>query len=125
MRVTTGIDIIEVDRIKDIIEETKEVFLNKIYTQNEIDYSEKSNVHKYEKYAARFAAKEAVYKALDILDNTDINWKDIEVINKDTGRPYIKLNGALEKYNEIIDSIDISLSHIAETAISSVVVKWR
>ena len=57
MKITTGIDIIEVDRIKKAIEEAEDKFLNKIYTQIEIDYCNKSNIMKYQHFAARFAAK--------------------------------------------------------------------
>ena len=125
MFTTTGIDIIEVNRIEEIITEYGEIFLNKIFTKDEIKYCNISNMHKYEKYAVRFAAKEAVFKALDIEDTTNISWKDIEILNKQNKRPFVKLNGELTKYIEKIENIDISLSHIKETAIASVVVNWK
>ena len=83
MRVTTGIDIIEVDRIKKSIEELGDSFLNRIYTKREIDYCNKSGVMKYQHFAARFAAKEAIFKAIsEFIDGReDAMWKDIEVIN--------------------------------------------
>lgn len=125
MKITTGIDIIEVNRIEEMINEHGKIFLEKIFTDAEINYCNNSQAHKYERYAARFTAKEAVYKALDIKDNTNIIWTNIEVLNQDTGRPFVKLNGELEKYIANIENIDISLSHIKETAIASVVVKWK
>ncbi|MBE5821026.1 MAG: holo-[acyl-carrier-protein] synthase [Clostridiales bacterium] len=125
MKITTGIDIIEVNRIEEMIREHGDVFLKKIFTQNEINYCNKSNMHKYEKYAVRFAAKEAVFKALDIEDVTNISWRDIETLNKQNKRPIIRLDGQLAKYLEKIENIDISLSHIKETAIASVVVNWK
>lgn len=125
MKITTGIDIIEVNRIEEIIEEHGDVFLNKIFTENEINYCNISNMHKYEKYAVRFAAKEAVFKALDVEDTNNINWTNIEILNKQSKRPFVKLNGELTKYIDKIENIDISLSHIKETAIASVVVSWK
>lgn len=125
MKITTGIDIIEVSRIEESIKEHADIFLNRIFTKNEINYCSNSNMHKFEKYAVRFAAKEAVFKALDIEDTTNINWTNIEILNKKSKRPYVKLNGELIKYIDKIENIDISLSHIKETAIASVVVNWK
>ena len=64
MKVTTGIDIIEVERIKEAILEVGDSFLNRIYTEKEIEYCNKSIAMKYQHFAARFAAKEAVFKAI-------------------------------------------------------------
>lgn len=125
MKSTIGIDIIEVDRIEQMIIEYNNSFLNRIFTINEIAYCEKSYAHKYEKYAARFAAKEAVFKSLNVKDVTNVKWTDIEIFNEDTGRPLVKLSGELAKYIEKIDNVDISLSHIKDTAIANVVVNWK
>ena len=70
MDIKTGIDIIEVSRIKDNIESYGDKFLNRVFTKNEIEYCNSRNVQKYQSYAGRFAAKEAVFKALsENLDN--------------------------------------------------------
>lgn len=84
MKVQTGIDIIEVKRIQEAIENGKEKFLNRIFTEGEIVYCEASSCAKYQHYAARFAAKEAVYKAISnqITDRSDALWKNIEVIHR-------------------------------------------
>lgn len=125
MIIKTGIDIIEVKRIKESIELYGEKFLERIYTKNEIEYCEKKNVKKYESYAARFAAKEATLKAISEMINNkfDISWTEIEIINSENGKPRVELSESLiEKLNiksEI--NIEISLSHIEETAIASVV----
>lgn len=125
MIIKTGIDIIEVKRIKESIELYGEKFLERIYTKNEIEYCEKKNVKKYESYAARFAAKEATLKAISEMINNkfDISWTEIEIINSENGKPRVELSESLiEKFNiksEI--NIEISLSHIEETAIASVV----
>ena len=70
-----------------------EMFLNRVFTQGEIEYCESRGAHKFESYAGRFAAKEAIFKAVsDLLDNKfEIEWKDIEVFNDKNGRPYAKL----------------------------------
>lgn len=121
----TGIDIIEVSRVEDAINNLGDNFLNRIFTENEIDYCNKSKKMKYQHFAARFAAKEAVFKALsnEIKSRDDLVWKQIEVISEESGRP--KVNMDLLKTLNIsknIESIDISLSHIAEFAVASVVV---
>ena len=121
----TGIDIIEVSRVEDAINNLGDNFLNRIFTDNEIDYCNKSKKMKYQHFAARFAAKEAVFKALsnEIKSRDDLVWKQIEVISEESGRPKINMN-LLKSLNisKNIESIDISLSHIAEFAVASVVV---
>jgi len=120
MKILCGVDIIEVDRIQESIESLGESFLNKVYTKNEISYCENKGKQKYQSYAARFAAKEAVFKALskELNGRYDITWKNIEIINEETGRPKVNL---LE-VNKKINSIDISISHIKETAVASAVI---
>ena len=120
MQVKTGTDIIEVERIKESIEKLGDKFLNRVFTENEIKYCEKKNISKYEHYAARFAAKEAIFKAISpLLDNKfSIDWTDIEILNDDQGRPY----AVLSKENLKNINIDISLSHIKEYALATAVV---
>ena len=120
MKILCGIDIIEVDRIQESIESLGETFLSKVYTKTEIKYCESRKQQKYQSYAARFAAKEAVFKALskELDGRYDITWKNIEIVNEETGRPKVNLIQVDKK----ISSIDISLSHIKETAIASAVV---
>jgi len=120
MKIKTGIDIIEIERIKNGIEETSGKFCERVYTEKEIEYCESKNVQKYQHYAARFAAKEAVLKAISQLleSKFDIEWKDIEIINDEEGRPFVNLL----KQGLNIDSIDISISHCKTYAVASVVV---
>lgn len=128
MVIKTGVDIIEVERIKDNIEKYEDKFLNKVFTKNEIEYCESKKMQKYQSYAARFAAKEAVFKSIsELLNNKfDIEWKDIEVLKESNGRPYVRLNdnliNKLDKQFSNNVNIDISISHINELAIASVVV---
>ena len=124
MRISCGTDIIEIERIKDSIEETNNKFLNRVYTKKEIEYCESKKAQKYQHYAARFAAKEAVFKAISVKleDKYSICWKDIEIINDNQGRPSITLQGNIQKN---IEQIDISLSHCKEYATANVVVVWK
>lgn len=120
MNITCGTDIIEVNRIKKSIENLGETFLNKIFTQNEIDYCNSKNNMKYQHFAARFAAKEAIYKAMsDLLDNKyEIIWTDVEIINNENGKPIVHFIN--KKYQ--IEKIDISLSHLKEYAIATCII---
>lgn len=118
MKITCGIDIIEVNRIKDAIEKHGEKFLNEIFTKSEIEYCEKK-VNKYQHYAARFAAKEAVFKAIsEFLSNKyEIGWTDIEILNNKDQKPIVNLKKEIKQ----IEQIDISLSHVKENAVANCV----
>ncbi len=124
MKITCGTDIIEISRIKEDIEKIGESFINRIYTENEIKYCESKKNQKYQHYAVRFAAKEAVFKAIsEFLDNKySISWKDIEILNNSQGKPIVKLEG--KQFNSL-ESIDLSLSHCKEYATANVVIVWR
>ena len=121
MKVLTGIDIIEIDRMKKSIENLQEKFINEIFTEKEIEYCESKKNAKFQHYAARFAAKEAIFKAVSKLLNSkyELTWKNAEILNDDNGKPYINFfNTDIE---EKIEDIDISISHCKEYAIASVV----
>ncbi len=124
MKIKTGTDIIEIERVKASIEDTDRKFCERVYTEKEIEYCESKKMQKYQHYAARFAAKEAVFKAISKTLNGkyEITWKDIEVLNDENGRPYIKLS---EQFANKIEDIDISISHCKEYAIANVVVVER
>lgn len=122
MKILTGTDIIEISRIKESIENIGEAFKNKIYTQKEIEYCENRKNAKYQHYAGRFAAKEAIFKAIsDLLDDKfEISWKDVQVLNDKNGKPKVEIfNDRLQKQ---IENIDISISHCKEYAIANVIV---
>ena len=124
MGITCGTDIIEIERIKQSIEKLGNSFLNRIYTDREIQYCESKKKQKYQHYAARFAAKEAVFKAISSRLNNkyDIGWKHIEVINDENGRPHVNL---LNIEIPEIEEMDISISHCKEYATANVVVVWK
>jgi len=122
VKVLTGTDIIEINRIKESIESLGENFKNKIYTEKEIGYCESKKNAKYQHYAGRFAAKEAIFKAIsDLLDDKfEISWKDAEILNDDQGKPRVTFTSI--KLQEKIESIDISISHCKEYATASVAI---
>ena len=105
-----GIDIIEIERIKESIEEFDDKFLNKVFTKIEIEYSI-SKKNKYQHFAARFAAKEAIYKALSSDTDTIYSWQDIEIYNEVNGLPRVKLYGNLKDYLSSTKELKISMSH--------------
>lgn len=123
MKIRTGIDMIEIERIKQSIEDTEGKFCERVYTEKEIEYCESKKAQKYQHYAARFAAKEAFFKAVSpLLENKyDIGWKDMEVLNAENGRPYVHI--LTEKLSNI-ENIDISISHCKAYAIANVIVFW-
>jgi len=110
MIIGIGIDIIEISRIKKSIEKFGNHFLEKIFTPGEIEYCE-SKASKYQHYAARFSAKEAVSKAMSTGWNNEFSWQNIEVFNEPSGMPFIKLNGKLESFLADGKELKISMSH--------------
>ena len=121
MRILCGTDIIEVGRIRESIERSGQTFLNIIYTPAEIEYCESKKVSKYYHYAGRFAAKEAIYKAVSPLlkNKFDISWHNAQVINDENGNPKIEF---LDIKIDKIKNIDISISHCKEYAVATVIV---
>ena len=119
----TGIDIIEVSRIKSVME--RDIgFREKIFTPGEIAYCE-TQKHKYENYAARFSAKEAFLKAIGTGWRFGIRFADIDVYHDEYGKPLIKLTGKAEQLakDEGISKIHVSLSHLKEMATAIVIVE--
>lgn len=118
MLIRTGVDIIEVDRIQEAIENQGKAFLHKVYTQREIDYCSNTGKMMYQHYAVRFAAKEAIYKAIsEVISSKESDiLNKIEITNTEKGKPIANLE-ALHIQN--IESMDLSLSHIKNYAIAS------
>ena len=110
----TGIDIIEVSRIKKAIDRWGDHFLRHVFNQEEIDYA-KSRKNPTQHYAARFAAKEAVFKAIG--DNPEIGWKDLKILNDKNGKPYCIFND--KNFN---NKILISISHTENYAVANAII---
>ena len=124
MNVTCGTDIIEIDRIKELIESEKEKVIEKIYTEKEVEYCESKNNVKYQHYAARFAAKEAIFKAISnkLSHKFEISWNDVEVLNDKNGRPEVKF---IRNRPKNMEGIEISLSHCKFYAVATVIATWK
>ena len=122
MKILTGTDRIEINRIKESIESLGENFKNRIYTEKEIEYCESKRNAKYQHYEGRFAAKEAIFKAVSELlnDKYGITWKDAEVLNDINGKP--KITFTSKELEEKIENIDISISHCKEYAVANVAI---
>jgi holo-[acyl-carrier protein] synthase len=124
MIVGTGIDIAEVPRIGQSIARFGDRFLHRIYTAGEIRYCD-SKANRVERYAARFAAKEAAMKALGTGWSRGVRWLDCEVTRLPGGRPTISFHG---KAGEIAAKLGVknsalSISHTAEQAIAQVILE--
>lgn len=124
MRTFCGTDIIEIERIKESIENIGQPFISRIFTENEINYCESKKKSKYQHYAARFAAKEATFKAISkaIKDKYSLNWQNIEISNDENGRPTLKF---IEFDVEGLKDTDVSISHCKEYAVAIVVAEME
>lgn len=118
----TGIDLIEVARIRSMMRTHPRRFLERVFTAGERDYCTRFR-NAAERFAARFAAKEAVMKALGTGLSSGIAWTDIEVAHDDDGRPVIRLEGEAARVAARlhIRRLHLSLSHVKEMAVASVI----
>jgi holo-[acyl-carrier protein] synthase len=124
MIVGTGIDIAEVPRIRKSIERFGARFLERIFTPGEIRYCD-SKANRFERYAARFAAKEAAMKALGTGWNHGVRWRDCEVTRLPGGRPTIAFHGRAAEFAAKLGAKNaaLSLTHTAEQAIAQVILE--
>ena len=124
MIVGTGIDIAEVPRIGESIERFGERFLRRVFTEEEIRYCD-SKANRVERYAARFAAKEAAMKALGTGWNRGVRWRDVEVFRQPGSRPTIKFHGRAAEFAHKLGAknIALSISHTPEHAIANVILE--
>jgi len=118
----TGVDIVEVSRIKNAAIKWKRNFLRRIFTDRELSYSNERTTS-YQHLAARFAAKEAVLKALGNGWTKRVEWVDIEVWNEKSGKPNVRLKGEVAKMSKKmgVDDIIISMSHTRTYAVANVI----
>ena len=124
MIVGTGIDIAEVPRIAASIERFGNRFLQRIFTEGEIRYCE-SKANRVERYAARFAAKEAAMKAIGTGWSHGVAWRDIEVCREPGGRPTLTFHGEAAEFAAKlgVSHVALSLTHTAEHAIAQVILE--
>jgi len=124
MIVGTGIDIAEVPRLEQTIQRFGQRFLHRVFTESEIRYCE-SKANRIERYAARFAAKEAAMKALGTGWNHGVAWRDVEVCRQPGGRPTITFHGKAAEFAAKLGAVHValSLSHTAQHAIAQVILE--
>ena len=124
MIVGTGIDIAEVPRIAASIARFGDRFLQRIFTEGEIRYCD-AKANRAERYAARFAAKEAAMKALGTGWNYGVRWRDIEVSRKPGGRPTLLFHGKAAEFAARLKATNVALSltHTAEEALAQVILE--
>lgn len=122
MIVGSGLDIAEVDRIEAAIQRHGTPFLERLFTPGEVSYCERHK-NKFERYAARFAAKEAAMKALGTGWSHGVRWRDIEVTRQATGRPTLRLAGAALQIAERmgVKNISVSITHSGNLALAQVI----
>jgi holo-[acyl-carrier protein] synthase len=124
MIVGTGIDIVEVPRVAQAIERFGDRFLRRIYTPGEIEYCQ-SKRNAAERFAARFAAKEAALKAIGTGWKKGVAWTDVEVRREPGGRPTLSFSGVAASHAAALGMkrVSLSLSHTAEIATAQVILE--
>jgi holo-[acyl-carrier protein] synthase len=118
-----GIDIVETSRIRRLVEEHGQRFLDRCYTGPEQSYCLRNQKRQVEHLAGRFAAKEAVLKVLGTGWRGNIAWTDIEILPEPSGQPKIRLSGECERIARRlgITQWHVSISHIATHATASAI----
>ncbi|WDF77677.1 holo-ACP synthase [Mucilaginibacter sp. KACC 22773] len=119
LKITSGVDIVQIAEIKNCIEKQGERYLKRAFSPGEIAYCD-SKPNKYQHYAVRFAAKEAVMKAVKTGWNNGVQWKNIEIVKNGEGAPSLNFSGRIK---DILDESgfkhhDISLSHNQDYAVA-------
>ena len=122
MIVGLGLDIAEVDRIKEAIARHGAAFLERLFTPAEVSYCERHK-NRYERYAARFAAKEAAMKALGTGWSRGVRWRDIEVAREPSGKPTLHLAGEARQIADRlgVKNISLSITHSGNLALAQVI----
>lgn len=122
MIIGLGIDVEDVERVKGAIERQGERFLRRIFTETERAYCERFK-DKYERYAGRFAVKEAAMKALGTGWSRGVRWVDIEVLREHGSRPTLELKGQARKIADKlgVKNIAISMTHTPKQAMAQVI----
>lgn len=124
MIVGLGVDMEEISRLREVIKRHGKIFLERIFTPAEIAYCERHR-DPVERYAARFAAKEATMKALGTGWSKGVRWRDIEVTRMPGGRPTIVLHGVAGKHAERmgVHHISLSITHSGNFALAEVILE--
>lgn len=125
MIINVGVDLVEVDRVRRALEDPRigQRFRERVFTEAEIRYCEKKRRGRYESYAGRFAAKEAVMKALGRGWSAEVNWLSIEVVRARGGRPEVALHGQTARLaqKQGIRRFSLSITHTREHGLAYVI----
>ncbi|HOH82496.1 MAG TPA: holo-ACP synthase [Candidatus Syntrophosphaera thermopropionivorans] len=123
MIIGIGVDIVQIERVRKLVENYSE-FMHQVFTAREIEFCQ-AKADSASSYAARFAAKEAMMKALSTGWNEKVNWLDIEVINEEQGNPILKIKGRTLKLMKKMGvyQTHLSLSHERDYALAFVVLE--
>jgi holo-[acyl-carrier protein] synthase len=124
MIVGIGVDIVDIERVRGILERYKDRFADRVFTDDEILYARRS-VKIAERLAGRFAVKEAVLKAFGTGKSQGILWRDVETVPGPMGKPKVKLHGNAYKYMIYLnaDTIHVSITHDGGKAVAFVVIE--
>ena len=124
MIIGCGIDLVKIERIEKIIKKWGDNFTSRVFTLLEREYCEKKKGNKYQSYAGRFAAKEALLKSLG-LGLRGVNWKEIEIENNELGQPIIVTSGKLKNIASVkeVSKYFISISHTKDYAVAQVILE--
>ena len=124
MIVGLGIDVAEVERIREAIERHGQRFIERIFTAREIAYVERK-ANRYERYAARFAAKEAAMKAIGTGWKRGVRWQEFEVTNLASGRPTLQFHGTAAQIADSLGvrNISLSITHTAAEGVAIVILE--
>ena len=125
MIVGSGIDLAEVDRIRKAIQRFGRRFIERVFTPAEIAYVERRNTTRFQRYAGRFAAKEAGMKAIGTGWRQGVRWQDFEVANLPSGKPTLKLHGQAAKVAERlgVQQVTLSITHTASLGMAVVILE--
>ncbi len=127
MIVSIGIDIIEVRRVREVLARTPR-FIDRVFTPHERDYCKQHRgaAAYAQHFAARFAAKEAVFKALGTGWSGGLGWQDVEVLRQDSGAPLLNLTGQAQRLfaRSGANRTHLSISHTSEHAIAQVILEY-
>jgi len=124
MIVGTGVDLAEVPRVRHLVERFGRRFIERVYTPAEIAYVERK-ANRFERFAARFAAKEAGMKAIGTGWRHGVTWQDFEVANLPSGKPTLRLHGVAARVAEKLGvrNISLSLTHTAEYGLAHLILE--
>jgi holo-[acyl-carrier protein] synthase len=124
MIIGTGVDIVEIERFKKVVDRLKDRFILRVFTQGERNFCD-SHRDTVPHFAVRFAAKEAVFKALGTGWAQGVTWLDVEVLRERQDAPKLLLSGEALRLSEKkgVHNLHLSLSHTEHSAIAMVILE--